>query len=73
MEVTVQHPDLTIDCVGNLRPPKIYRGHTFMDMPIDALPVGLDPLTQQKIYWGDGHEIACVITEDHPSNQEIPF
>lgn len=43
---------------GLLPPPREYFGYWFMDMWIDAEPVGTDPLTGHRIYWGDRHEIA---------------
>lgn len=46
-----------------------------MDTYINAEPVGIDPLTNQPIYWGDGHEIACLL-EDYPywtEKDDIPF
>lgn len=57
---------------GCLPPPKNYRDHWFMDMYIDAEPIGIDPLTNQSIYWGDGYEIACLL-EDKPNEDDIPF
>lgn len=63
---------VSIDFVGNLPTPKNYRGYSFMDISIDAEPVGYDPLEGYAIYWGDGHKITCLI-EDAPNNQEIPF
>lgn len=55
--------------VGNLAIPKKYRGSWFMDMEIEPKPVGIDPLTGDRIYFGDGHNIACLL-EDINS---IPF
>ena len=40
-----------------------------MDMEIEPKPVGIDPLTGDRIYFGDGHNIACLL-EDINS---IPF
>jgi hypothetical protein len=41
-----------------------------MDMDIDADPVGIDPLTGNKIYWGEGHEVSCDLVKEE---EDIPF
>lgn len=57
---------------GLLPPPREFFGYWFMDMWIDAEPVGIDPLTGHSIYWGDKHEIACLL-KDKPNDDDIPF
>jgi hypothetical protein len=57
--------------VGNLPVPREYRDHSFMDMDIDAFPVGQDSVTGWNVYWGEGHEIACLLS-DRPK-LDIPF
>lgn len=59
---------------GCLPTPRNYYGYWFMDMWIDSEPVGYDPLTGHAVYWGDGHEIACLL-EENPAlvEFEIPF
>jgi hypothetical protein len=57
--------------VGNIPVPKPYRQHMFMREWFDAEHIGIDPLTQGKIYFGDGCELACAL-EDKPE-LDIPF
>ncbi len=55
---------------GSQPAPKKYRRHWVENVQLLAEPVGYDPLTNTPIYWGDGHEIACLLIEDDP---DIPF
>lgn len=59
--------------VGNLSAPKQYRDHWFLDMLIAAEPVGIDPETKCKIYWGEGIEIACLLSDNPELPENIPF
>ncbi|MBR8839515.1 MAG: hypothetical protein DSM106950_37315 [Stigonema ocellatum SAG 48.90 = DSM 106950] len=61
----------TIEFVGNLKPHPPYRNYWFMDMEIEAEPIGFEPLTNQAIFWGEGCQIACQI--DDRFNEDIPF
>lgn len=59
--------------VGNIPAPKKYRDHYFMDMLIYAEPVGVDPFTENKVYWGEGSEIACLLCDNPSLPENIPF
>ncbi|MEA5595667.1 hypothetical protein [Rivularia sp. UHCC 0363] len=59
--------------VGNLPIPKPYRQHMFMGEWFDAEPIGIDPLTLEKIYFGDGFELACTLKDKPDLEFDIPF
>lgn len=63
---------MAVDFVSNIPIPKNYRPHSFMDMSIDAEPVGIDSQTGDVIWFGDGHHVACLL-EDKPNFEEVPF
>ncbi|MFB2837314.1 hypothetical protein [Floridanema evergladense] len=56
---------------SNLPAPKNYRNHWFMNMEIDAEPIGFDLLTSSKISWQEESNISCDINTDRASL--VPF
>ncbi len=67
------YSDWNLNCpqyVSNLPIPPEYLPTWFMNMEIEASPIGNDPETGQDIYWGDGHMISCDIEDP---KLEIPF
>lgn len=59
--------------VGNIPAPKQYKDHYFLDMLIYAEPVGVDPLTKNKVYWGEGSELACLLCDNPQLPENMPF
>ena len=60
--------------VGSHVAPAKYRTRMFMDMVLEAEPVGTDPATGEKIYWGEGHEITCAVEGGvTTSRSPLPF
>ncbi len=49
--------------VGNLNAPKEYCNQYSEKTETPAKPVGVDPVTGNSIYWGQGHEVACNVNE----------
>lgn len=66
-----QSVEMRCTFVGNIPVPKPFREHMFMREWFDAEPIGVDPLTLKKVYFGDGCELACLLEDDPALN--IPF
>ncbi len=66
------HQDDTIQTVGNLQPPATYAYFVTQHSVHKPLHVGIDPETNEPIFWGDGHRLTSDIN-DRPAEDDIPF